>query len=147
MSEAFASEDPALMHEWRKDAKYHANQLKVIRPLWPDVLKPTQKVADRLQEDLGDHHDLDVLANFLSRRIERFGGEAAMGPLLALCRTRQERLALSARSAGDRLFAEKPKAFTQRIRAYWSAWRRESRRTEDSAPQKSASLIAEPEAV
>jgi len=134
MDEALVAEDGPSMHEWRKQAKYHLNQMRVMRPLWWEVLKPTESVADNLAEALGSHHDLEVLADLLAENRERLGGEAAVSPLVALCRARQDEHARLARAAGERLFAEKPKAFARRMRAYWSVWRRERAPEDDAAP-------------
>lgn len=134
MRKALATEDGRLMHEWRKDAKYHYNQLGIVRPLWPKVLKRVVKEADGLAENLGAHHDLEVLADWLERRGRRLGGPDAVGPLVALCRARQEEIVRKARSAGERLFAEKPPAFARRMKGYWSVWRREPERVEEPAP-------------
>lgn len=141
MGPALASEDGEPMHEWRKEAKYHYNQMRVMRPLWAEVLKPVSGVADELGEALGAHHDLEVLAALIGKNRERLGGEAAISPLLALCRAEQARHAATARAAGERLFAEKPKAFCRRMRSYWSVWRRETPGEADgtaSAPAKEA---------
>jgi len=138
MRKALASEDGHRMHEWRKDAKSHANQLDLVAPVWPRVLKRVVKEAESLGEDLGDHHDLEVLSDWLERHCERLGGHDAVAPLIALCRVRQAELARSARSAGERLFAEKPQAFGRRMRGLWSAWRRERSAAEVPAPPAAA---------
>lgn len=132
MARALADEKPRSFHEWRKDAKYHGHHLKVLRPLWPAVMKPAARAADDLAETLGNHHDLEVLAATLKKEADALGGKAAVEPLIALCKARQDAHARLARSAGARLFAEKPKAFSHRMHAYWSAWRREQRDENDA---------------
>ena len=44
--------------------------------------------------------------------------------LRALIEARQTSLLADALGAGERVYAEKPKAFRRRLRAYWRAWRR-----------------------
>ncbi|HET9185606.1 MAG TPA: hypothetical protein VFN82_05630, partial [Solirubrobacterales bacterium] len=70
---------------------------------------------------LGDHHDLAVLRADLRRRNL---GEAETAALEAAIDRRQEELASAALPLGRRLYAEPPKAFRRRLRAYWRAWRR-----------------------
>jgi CHAD domain-containing protein len=62
---AKASDDPAIMHEWRKDVKRLLNHLAL---LCPGLSKPLRKFIaklDRLATALGDHHDLELLASTL----------------------------------------------------------------------------------
>jgi hypothetical protein len=75
--------------------------------------------AHELTDLLGDHHDLAVLAVDLESR-ELPGDRVAVIGTIA---HRQQELLQSALELGARLFAEKPKAFEKRLKAYWSAWR------------------------
>jgi hypothetical protein len=43
--------------------------------------------------------------------------------LKLLIEARQDALLDRARAAGARIYAEKPKAFSRRLRAYWHTWR------------------------
>ena len=108
------------LHRWRKRAKDLWYLLRLLRPAWPEVLGETTEQAHRLADLLGDHHDLAVLAVDLSdggweRR--RAGRSPPRSP------QRQGELAAAALELGGRLYAEKPKAFCRRLRAYWDAWR------------------------
>jgi len=49
------------LHEWRKQAKYFANQLEIVLPLNPKRLAKSYKRSHRLAEHLGDDHDLALL--------------------------------------------------------------------------------------
>jgi hypothetical protein len=40
-----------------------------------------------------------------------------------LIAARQEELLAAARAAGERIYAERPKAFGRRLHGYWRAWR------------------------
>ncbi len=119
MRRVAADPDPELVHDWRKRSKDLWYQLRLIRRAWPEVLGETVESTHHLADLLGDHHDLTVLAADLESR-------ASVGskPQLAeLIRRRQAELLDEALELGERLYAEKPKAFAKRIRAYWSAWR------------------------
>ena len=106
------------VHEWRKRAKDLWYQLRVLRELWPEVLGETAEQAHDLADLLGDHHDLAVLAADLGSR-DTVEPEA----IRALIERRQAELLASAVALGERLYAEKPKAFGKRLKAYWQAAR------------------------
>jgi CYTH domain-containing protein/CHAD domain-containing protein len=107
-----------LVHEWRKRAKDLWYQLRILRELWPEVLGDTGEQAHDLADLLGDHHDLAVLAEDLEARDVLEPEE-----IRALIARRQEELLTGAIAIGERLYAEKPKAFGKRIGKYWEAAR------------------------
>jgi CHAD domain-containing protein len=116
-----ASADPSAenVHEWRKRAKDLWYQLRIVQDAWPELLGGTVDQAHALTDLLGDHHDLAVLAEDLRARDDlgdRGGFEAAI-------EKRQGELLDAARGIGQRLYAEKPKAFRRRIKRYWLVWR------------------------
>lgn len=119
-----ARKDPSdeAVHEWRKRSKdlwYHA---RLVRRAWPAVLEPTVDQAHELSDLLGDHHDLSLVASDLRAHQEANGG-GAQARLAELVGRRQRELLDGAISLGNRLYAEKPKAYTGRIGLYFKAWR------------------------
>lgn len=107
------------VHEWRKRAKDLWYQLRIVREAWPGPLGGAIDQTHELTELLGDHHDLAVLAADLQARTDlgdRAPFEAAVG-------RRQGELLDAALGIGQRLYAEKPKAFKRRLQRYWVAWR------------------------
>lgn len=117
-----AAEEPneVNMHQWRKRAKDLWYHLRILRDARPKALRRSLGQADELAEVLGDHHDLTVLRDDLLRRdlplLER-------PALVAAIAARQEELAATAFDLGERLYAEKPKAFRRRMRRGWKKWR------------------------
>jgi hypothetical protein len=85
------------------------------------VLDATADEVHDFTDLLGDHHDLAVLAEDLAGREQV--DPAQRETLKALIEARQSTLLGEARGAGGRIYAEKPKAFGRRLRAYWRAWR------------------------
>ena len=115
------------VHEWRKRVKDLWYHLRILKPVWPGLLQETAEQAHALSDRLGDHHDLAVLAEDARHRRDRFGSEADLEALLAAIERRQAELLDEALGLGSRLYAEKPRAFADRLGSYWSAWRRSER--------------------
>ena len=117
---AEASRREADFHEWRKRAKDLWYALRLLSDAWPAPLEASAEEAHRLTELLGDHHDLALLRADLD---ERNLGEAETAALEAAIDRRQRELAAAAIPLGRRLYAERPKDFSRRLRRYWRAWR------------------------
>ncbi len=115
-------DDPSdfALHEWRKRVKDLWYQLRLLRSVWPAALKGPVDTADELADLLGDHHDLALLID--DARV-RSSGDLDIAALTGLARRRQRELLDAARPLGERLYAEKPTRFVDRIEAYWDAWR------------------------
>lgn len=69
---------------------------------------------------LGHEHDLSVFRKELTRDEEPLADGTILEAPLGLIERRWEDLR---QEAGPRLFAEKPKLLTRRIRCYWDVWR------------------------
>ena len=115
--------DPASVHEFRKRAKDLWYEQRLLAGCWPSLMDESAKQAHQLSELLGDHHDLAVLAEDLDTRVGIVAERDAIRPLIA---RRQEELLEAALGLGERLYAEKPKHYRRRLRAYWRIWRRDS---------------------
>ncbi len=109
------------VHELRKRGKDLWYQVRLLRDAWEPVMETTAEEIHDFTDLLGDHHDLAVLAVDLERRSQV--DPVQRQTLLALIEARQETLLTEARGAGERIYAEKPKAFRRRLRGYWRAWR------------------------
>jgi CHAD domain-containing protein len=117
LRQARSNRETEALHEWRKQTKYVWHQLQVLTPL---AIGPVGELADEfhhLADYLGDEHDLAVLR-------ER---AAASGDLQALIDRRREELQDRAFALGERLYAEKAKAFVGGLERHWSKWRRRAR--------------------
>jgi CHAD domain-containing protein len=106
------------VHDWRKRGKDLTYQLRIVRNAWPELLGETAERSHRLTDPLGDHHDLALLAEDLEGR--EIDGR---GEIVELIRRWQTQLLEEAFELGQRLYAEKPKAFERRLHAYWRTWR------------------------
>lgn len=123
MKTAARSTDVETLHDWRKYVKYHAYQARLIEPVWPAAMQAHRQTADRLNDLLGDHHDLAVLDELLRRVPDEFGHAAGLAALRSLIRKRQALLAGQSFALGARLFAEPTGQLVQRWGTYWTQWR------------------------
>jgi CHAD domain-containing protein len=103
--------DPAL-HEWRKQAKYLANELRVLRGCAPRRVDPWRRRAERIAEALGADHDLALLG----REVQRSDmPDGARGRLLRRLERARSRLQARAHASGERLYRFKSARFIARL--------------------------------
>ncbi len=123
MRQAYAAPSPERFHEWRKRAKDLWYHTRILRPAWPRLMEALAASLHELSDLLGDDHDLAVLRQ--AHQPHDLQVEASPGgePLLALIDRRREELQLQAGPLATRIYAEKPKAFTQRLVQYWLSGR------------------------
>ncbi len=117
-----ARRDPsdANLHALRKRSKDLWYQLRLVRRGWPEVIGKTADEAHELSDRLGDDHDLVVLGTDL----ESSGGKLTADQrdhLATVIGNRRKQLQKEAFAYAQRIFAEKPKRFADRIEAYWEA--------------------------
>ncbi len=120
MTAAVTEPSDESLHDWRKSTKYLWHALELLRPAWPEVLKPLAKQAHALSDLLGDDHALAVLTTVLQT------GGGLPPTLRRLIEQRRAELQRDAVSLGQRLYAESPQDFTRRIGAVHRLWRREA---------------------
>ena len=113
---AFKGGDPAALHRLRARVVDLLYQLAALSPAWPAALTAQGDELNELRDTLGDFNDLTVLAAFASTRAGLSPG--AMAALTERLEARQKKLRRRARVEFDRLFAEAPEAFADRIAAY-----------------------------
>jgi CHAD domain-containing protein len=120
LGRAAADADAANVHQLRKRAKDLWYQLRLLEDAWPELLGASGEAVHGLADLLGDHHDLALLAEDLRARGDSVAEREGFESLIA---ARQKELWERALAIGERVYAEKPKCFRRRIRAYWRAWR------------------------
>jgi CHAD domain-containing protein len=111
------------LHEWRKQVKYLWHQLQVLGPTWPALMEELSNQAHDLGDRLGDDHDLAVLRDLLVQEGEQWAKPDTVRELLDLIDVRRGELQHAAATLGQRLYADRPKAFLNRLHSYWQAWR------------------------
>jgi CHAD domain-containing protein len=109
------------LHEWRKRAKDLWYHLRLLKPVSPAIIGGHADEAHGLSDLLGDDHDLALLREALLSG----AGEAPVDvdAVIKLIDHRREQLQAEAMRVGERLYAERPKAFRRRMHRYWKASR------------------------
>lgn len=111
------------LHEWRKQAKYLWHHVQLLEPAWPPILKELGDQIHTLTELLGDDHDLAVLQGMVTNGLEIPDASSVLPALLALIDRRRQELEQEAFDLGQRIYNDRPKDFTNRIKGYWKTWR------------------------
>jgi CHAD domain-containing protein len=127
MEAAYDEPSPENFHEWRKRVKYQRYQTRLLRRLWPPVMKAHWSEVKRLSDLLGDDHDLAVLKRTVAQTPAEFGRKSDVQAFLQLVDRRRKELQAEARPLGQRVYAEKPKHIVRRFLAYWQAQRNDIR--------------------
>jgi CHAD domain-containing protein len=122
LREAYENPGDACFHEFRKRTKYHWYHVRLLRPIWGDMLSVQCQAADDLSDLLGGDHDLAVFRTTLLAEPDQFGSEADTQAFVGLIDRRRIELQAEARPLGERLFAEKPAQLAHRFRIYWETW-------------------------
>jgi len=120
---AAASRGIEALHEWRKRVKDGWYQARLLTPVWPAVLGPLANQAGLLGEDLGDHHDLGVLAEALSSLPETEVTAEARAEAVALARRAMTALEAEMFPLGALILAGKPVEVARLWTSWWQAWR------------------------
>jgi CHAD domain-containing protein len=107
---------PDHLHEWRKRAKDHWYQARLLQPIWPALMKPHVEAADELGELLGQVNDLAVLHGRLDAAPL---DESLRSEARDLATLRHAELMARALPLGRRLFAGEAGALTARWGAWW----------------------------
>ncbi|MGA6948816.1 MAG: CHAD domain-containing protein, partial [Solirubrobacterales bacterium] len=111
------------LHELRKRVKDLWYQLRLIQDADKQMLGNLADHAHDLSDHLGDDHDLALLREEAQRRREAFASPSHQRHLLEEIDRRRGELQFAAISLGERIYAEKPKRFTKRLKKRWEAWR------------------------
>jgi CHAD domain-containing protein len=101
---------PTDLHDWRKRVKTLWYQLRLVRPFAPTLGRRIRDF-ERLQELLGDDHDLYVLQAMLGRTISRPPAQS----ILVRTSSEHARLQGEAFTRGARLFGSKPTSWSRRL--------------------------------
>jgi CHAD domain-containing protein len=104
------------LHQLRQRVVDHRYQMELVEPLWPRQGRMWTEEAERLRDRLGRCQDLEILKRLTGPHQPLAHWRARLAPA---CAERTTELAQRAARIALRLFAERPKAFRQRLEALW----------------------------
>jgi CHAD domain-containing protein len=107
---------PAALHRFRQRVVEHRYQMELAEPLWPKLMRAWVSEAQRLRDRLGAHQDLAVLRRLAEPDQPLARWRSQLAPVIA---ARQAAHVAAAKRLTGRLFAEKSKAFRQRLTSLW----------------------------
>jgi CHAD domain-containing protein len=111
------------LHQWRKRAKDLWYHHRLIKGAHPTVVGAYAKDAHRLSDLLGDDHDLALLrATIVHQAPPAATAPVDLDPVVDLIDERRGEVQAEAERLARRLYAERPKAFSRRTRAYLRAF-------------------------
>jgi CHAD domain-containing protein len=119
MKTALATGKDEDLHNWRKQTQRHWRHMRLLNEAWPKEAKARITLAHRLSDILGTHHDLAVLREMILTNRDAFRGPDDVETLCRCIKKKQASLVSKAATRGERLYAEKPRAFLKRLGAYW----------------------------
>jgi hypothetical protein len=98
-------------------------QLAVLTELWPEVFSGYVKSAKKLEQLLGEDHNLAVLTDVLNQSP---GKQKAFKLIASSVEKKQSKLRAKAKLLAGCLYAESPKVWDTRLYASWRAWQTKS---------------------
>jgi CHAD domain-containing protein len=104
------------LHELRQRVVVHRYQMEIVEPLWPRLGRSWVREAQKLRNRLGKVQDLVVLSRYAEPHQPLAHWRSR---LQSVASQRQAQHVAASRRIAGRLFAEKPKAFRQRLEAMW----------------------------
>jgi len=113
----WSTASPEALHRFRQRVVEHRYQMELVDSLWPKLMRVWISEAQRLRDRLGAHQDLVVLRRMTEPHQPLAHWRSRLAPLIE---ARQAAHAATARRLAGRLFAEKPKAFRQRLASLWA---------------------------
>jgi CHAD domain-containing protein len=132
---ARAGKDPRAenFHELRKRVKDHWYHMRLLEGLWTGVMNAYEKSLKDLETWLGDDHNLAVLRDAIVADPALYGRPEDIELTLGLVGKSQKKLRHKSLSLARRIYNEKPREFTRRVKRLWDAWRHEPH-----APEKNS---------
>lgn len=119
MAKALARPNARRYHAWRRRAKDHWLQVRLLNDRCGGVLSEDASRLAQLDASLGACHDLTMLASLPS--VRRAVGRSEAAVVLRLIRRERTKHRQMAAALGAALYAETPQASVQRVALAWRA--------------------------
>ena len=113
------------LHDLRKRIKYLWYQMLILYPIFPSMLQAYAEILNQIGENLGNHHDFDVLHRFLDQNPGLLE-ERIHTTLMEACEIKKTSILSHTWNAIDSIYSEKPMDIAGRFTHYWSIYRNET---------------------
>ena len=117
MARARAHGSTRRFHAWRRRVKDHWLQRRLLSPRWPDVEDTDIMRLDRLDEVLGQSHDLALLGAALAQGVSLSRAEAAV--LLRLVHRETWKCRHASLALGASVYADSEETVVGRLTSAW----------------------------
>jgi len=111
-------------HELRKRTKELWCQMRIVRPLHPEVFGELANELKKIGEHLGHAHDMAFVGERLNTLAGATGRRRGQRALEALIDSRRQDLQHGALALSEHFFARKPKLFAARLAEHFEDWER-----------------------
>jgi CHAD domain-containing protein len=112
---------PENYHEWRKRAKDHWYQVRLLEGVWDGTMPAYERRLKDLETWLGEDHNLVVLQEKAMAEPGFYGRQPEIALFVKLIGKYHKELRGNALALGERIYDEKPRQFTRRMRRMWDA--------------------------
>jgi CHAD domain-containing protein len=106
---------PENYHEWRKRAKDHWYQIRLLESVWDGTMPAYERRLKDLETCLGEDHNLVVLQERVMAEPGFYGSELEIALLVKLIGKYHQELRENALALGARIYQETPGHFTRRL--------------------------------
>ena len=113
------------LHELRKRVKDHWYHVRLLEGLWAEMMNAYEKSLRDLETWLGEDHNLTVLRDKITAEPGFYGKQRDVALAFDLISRYQKELRAKALPLAERIYEEKPREFTRRIKRLWNTWRGE----------------------
>ena len=110
-------------HEFRKRVKDHWYHVRLLEGLWTDVMGAYEKSLKDLEDWLGNDHNLTVLRDTIAAEPAFYGKAKDIAQIFDLIAKYQKELRAEAVPMAERIYEEKPREFSRRMKHFWDDWR------------------------
>jgi len=124
---------PDSYHDLRKRVKDHWYHIRLLESVWSGAMTAYEKSLKDLETWLGDDHNLAVLRERIVTDPALYGEQKDIDLTFDLISKYQIELRQQSLSLAERIYEEKPSAFTLRMRHLWDIWRQEPKALEESS--------------
>lgn len=109
------------VYESRKSLKKLCGLLRLVRPIWPGLMKQLAAEIHDLSDYLGDAdaYDLAELQRLVAERPLILNDPNARESFIAFLQAEREKLHAAAYHRGQCIYAESPNKFIKRMKTYW----------------------------